>query len=1454
MRYFSWRISLFFILLFLSYVVPFYTEADEIPKNKEEKNKTVEDIEGQSPYIDIDKIVNEICDELKDIKFSNDSLYEFSKKFEIFNFYNDTNNYSNKYLYIDSLILKNPKWFIDTLCTAFDSKVENINDSCTFLSEDDTADINPEKILINPHLRKKYSKYIMSRVNKLLHLLAIQKIFNQLLTFDFKSFDKKELNPIQENYFYKEKDIVLDSLYRRKIINIIRNDIFLSAAQKYQLIIDQIELLVKDSIFVTHASSDALLDFLLIPFTNNYYTRDGIMASLNKLHFINNINPIDSMLLFRTGRNIIDSSIIDSNSILNQYYYYLNDWLRKVTENMRLKRNDIFFSLYDYEETKKILINLIQFYKKHNKNTELLIENANDFFKVMRKMIEEVFSNVNFQKIDTMPPLTMSSKIDKKEKCINYLKGRSVNCMVYGDSILWIGTSAGLVKYNILNREEYFFTVCNSSIPYNNIRSLTLKGKKVLIGTKYGGLVELDGKKWKVLHRDTEDTPFSSDINILTTIDSNTIWLNHWRGGLLRIKGKDTLFFTKENYPFLESSPNYIMVDKNNNVWIGGNNYIGRFDGERWTIIDTTELPIKGVITSIAQDSSGAIWLCVNNNLVYFTGEKGNIFYITYLSSSIYSKCVAVDPLGNIWVGGEGGLLCNKNKNWYFYQFFKDKVINAIEFDKAGNTWIGTNDGLYCIDNKENCFYIPINQSGFSERKVFLVSDFKYGRIVAVDGRRVYLYKDGKWNSLLFVEKESKKNFYDSQKKDWGNIDTAFFDSRGRLWIFRDHLQKLFRVDTSLKEIESVNLPDEIFKSCSNICKDRIAFDSTGNFYVVCDSFLIRSDGIHFEKVKIFDAADSSLYVNSIHIDKKGEIWLGTSEKIGTSYIIFSIFNNKITQIITYNNKIRNPKILFCDTSSLWVIFNSDKGGDGLAVYNGKEWKIFELDNFGILGSYIYDVKIDKKSNVWIVASKGLFRYDGKKWWIYNSYKTGLEIESPTQILFDKWDNIWISTETELIKEKRVSFIAKGLIPSHQKPVRNEPYYFYSLSILKQDPDSALYYLNKAISQNSKEAEFFARRAEIYTHKDENKKAIADANKFFRLYKGDNKEKKRDVYFCRALSLQKLGKIKEALRDYNELLKLDSTYAIAYVNRAGCLLQTGELEKSLQDYSKALQFGVKESIDILISRAEILESIGKNKDALEDLNLAIKLSLNKSERNLKGYLLRAIIFNNIGKYDSTIQDCNKILSFYPTFIDAYLYRGIAYSNCKRYSEALSDFNKVLENYPNYNIALVSRAVAYFGLQKIPEALSDINKAISSKEKETRYEALKYRGIIYSSQKEIKKSNQDLRKAYRMDSTDVQVINYLGVNMIISGQYDKAIKMLEKAIKINPAYEQPYYNIACAYSLQKKFEPAIKYFKKALEAGFNNREHIEKDKDLDFIRGSKEYKELMEKFFEEKKKD
>jgi ketosteroid isomerase-like protein len=87
---------------------------------------------------------------------------------------------------------------------------------------------------------------------------------------------------------------------------------------------------------------------------------------------------------------------------------------------------------------------------------------------------------------------------------------------------------------------------------------------------------------------------------------------------------------------------------------------------------------------------------------------------------------------------------------------------------------------------------------------------------------------------------------------------------------------------------------------------------------------------------------------------------------------------------------------------------------------------------------------------------------------------------------------------------------------------------------------------------------------------------------------------------------------------------------------------------------------------------------------------------------------------------------------------------------------------------------------------------------------------------------------------------------LGTSQIYLRQLADAIKSLEQAIKVGGGAALDFYNLACAFALSGEKEKALDNLDKAVNAGFTDRQQYETDSDLDSLRETGRFKELLKK--------
>ncbi len=109
--------------------------------------------------------------------------------------------------------------------------------------------------------------------------------------------------------------------------------------------------------------------------------------------------------------------------------------------------------------------------------------------------------------------------------------------------------------------------------------------------------------------------------------------------------------------------------------------------------------------------------------------------------------------------------------------------------------------------------------------------------------------------------------------------------------------------------------------------------------------------------------------------------------------------------------------------------------------------------------------------------------------------------------------------------------------------------------------------------------------------------------------------------------------------------------------------------------------------------------------------------------------------------------------------------------------------------------------------------TSVNKEESSTIKNPKYY---YKlGLAHLESGELSQAIYYLKKAYELDSNDIDIINALGIAYARAGEKEKAKSLFLKALKINPNKGETYTNLGVLLASEGKYDEALKYFQRAV---------------------------------------
>jgi tetratricopeptide (TPR) repeat protein len=266
----------------------------------------------------------------------------------------------------------------------------------------------------------------------------------------------------------------------------------------------------------------------------------------------------------------------------------------------------------------------------------------------------------------------------------------------------------------------------------------------------------------------------------------------------------------------------------------------------------------------------------------------------------------------------------------------------------------------------------------------------------------------------------------------------------------------------------------------------------------------------------------------------------------------------------------------------------------------------------------------------------------------------------------------------------------------------------------------------------------------------------------------------------------------KAIADYDEAIRLDPAYALAYLDRALAWGNKKEYDKAIADYNKAVRLEPKYAL---------------------------------------AYLDRALAWGRKKAYDDkAIADQDQSIRLDPKDPAAFLGRGLAWANRKRYDKAFADFNEAIRLDPKYAAAYINRGVTWEREKEYDKAIADYDVGIRLEPENADF--YKYRGLAWSLKKEYNRAIADFSEAIRLDPQHVSAHYNRGVAWGNKKEYDKAIADLNEVVRLDPknaaAYNQRAWLWAtCPDEKRRDSKRAVESAARACQlGGWKNASHID----------------------------
>ncbi len=263
----------------------------------------------------------------------------------------------------------------------------------------------------------------------------------------------------------------------------------------------------------------------------------------------------------------------------------------------------------------------------------------------------------------------------------------------------------------------------------------------------------------------------------------------------------------------------------------------------------------------------------------------------------------------------------------------------------------------------------------------------------------------------------------------------------------------------------------------------------------------------------------------------------------------------------------------------------------------------------------------------------------------------------------------------------------------------------------------------------------------------------------------------------------------------------------------------------------------------LLGRAAALEHLEKYREALRDLNLAVKIS----SASALTWTARGRVLHKVGKTRTGFEDLNAALSIAPKHAPALLVRGNIYAQSRRYDEALKDLKGAVKNDPALADAHNNLGVLYASaFEDYADAALHLGKAAELESKNAAFRlnhgvalfqnrsywksikalnialklrapimrVLEYRAQAYYALGDSVHAFNDIREAIKLSPKTASFHTALGSFFLKNHSYSRAIKVLDKAISLDKKDHKAYLARGLAYGARGNYGRASSSFRAA----------------------------------------
>lgn len=290
----------------------------------------------------------------------------------------------------------------------------------------------------------------------------------------------------------------------------------------------------------------------------------------------------------------------------------------------------------------------------------------------------------------------------------------------------------------------------------------------------------------------------------------------------------------------------------------------------------------------------------------------------------------------------------------------------------------------------------------------------------------------------------------------------------------------------------------------------------------------------------------------------------------------------------------------------------------------------------------------------------------------------------------------------------------------------------------------------------------------------------------------------------RGIAYAQLNVVDRAKNDFDSVLRLNADSKEAYLNRGNINLTADRFTLALRDFDEAIKIDPTYA-PALKARTLALAQSGELEAAIN----AIKDIENKFITEFESKFLQATVLEKSGDYREASSITEALIKKYPDRNDVKYLQATILNATAETLDAIEILNKIPDNDPIFSQSLLRKGVFFFQLGNYPEAKKNFEKFLFRKKDDL--EGLLNLGLTHAKLKDFVIAIRTFNRVLEISPTAHKAYDFKGQVLAEMREYESALHCFENAIGLNPDNLEALFNKAVILFDLNRLEDAARTY-------------------------------------------